>query len=395
MAEPSAVDAILAAEEELFPDPLPPPDLSDDAPVIPAVAPPDLAPAPVVDAPLPVVAPPPIPPPPVEVAAPPVVPPTEPPVAVGAPAIEPPKEPTGEPWKKAREAERKAAEAQEELNASRERQRLLEAREAELQRQLDAERIIPKTPEVPVDETDALVAAEQRTSQLEARVQQMEEAVLRQQRDTRLSTEAAAVAREHPEYPAAFQFYLEKEIEDAEFTGEIDEVATDIRKRAGKLVQEQATKQGITEIDAARALAKAVIYEQRVARADRAAQAKGTTAPQVVLELAKRRGFQALPAAAPAPPVVPPPDLSLSAAHQVRQEQASAASQSVASMPRVAAVPQGTLSYVTFMNMDTNPQGAMIDYLDDQANRPGSGVPFDWMDQLKQGATIPIPPRAT
>ena len=390
--EKSGLDAVLEQEEALFPlpvddnEPIPPPSPSPvgdvpaaeptPAPATPEpVTPPPAAPEP---APLP---PTPVPPvPPVEAAA---------------------HEADGAPWKAKREAERREKDALTELNAAREREQSL-LREIEA-----ARRPAPAIPQSPTQEQlldDPLLAVEDRLTRTEQALQaqaernaQLEQSVQRQTRDTTLAREADSFTREHPDFPAARDFYIQKQIDEAELTGELDAVAADLRQRVPGQIATAARERGVTEAAIAHDLATAVLFENRLAMMERTAAARGKSVVATVYELAQSRGFGgtapvAIPSnGAPAPVAVNP---ALSAADGLRREQATAAASSLAAMPSspTAPVMGGSLTYTSFLSMDTGAQSRLIDQLDNAA-RYGL-VPENWTEELQAGRPVAVPDSA-
>lgn len=400
----SPLDAILDEEDAIFalpdpeaPPPIPPPTTQTTEPAIePAAAP---APPPVAAAPEPTPSLPPTPP----------EPPPSTPVAAPAPLatapppppVEPaPVEPDGSPWKAKREAERREKEALAELNAARER-------EAQLLRDLEASRRPPTPPAPPPAadlDTDPLLAVEDRIARMERdlaeqrqRNGQLEAAVQRQSRDTTLRTEADQFTREHPDFPQARDFYIQKQIEEAELTGELDTVAADIRQRVPGEVSKAARERGITEAALSRELAQAVLFEQRLALMERTAAQRGKSVVETVYELARVRGFTGAPRAV-TPTVVPsngaPPPAAASAAETLRREQAQAAASSLATMPTSPSVTTtpGSLTYSGFLAMDAATQSRTMDQLD-RAAQYGL-VPSNWVEELQAGRPVAVPDAA-
>ncbi len=410
--EKTALELQLEAEEALFPLPnseaeaesnIPPPPAATAAP--PTEPPPAVTPAPASE-PVPPPAPVAAPTPPPTAVAPPVVataPPAEP-----APVVPPAAEPTdGAPWKAKRDAERREREALAELNAARER-------EQQLARELEAARRgavpPPPGPAVPPPDQgidDPLLAAEARIArteqdlaELRAANQQTRAQSDRIARDNALAREADAFSREHPDFGAARDFYIQKQIEEAELTGELDAVAADLRQRVPDQIRNAARERGVTEASLSRELAQAVLFENRLATMERTAAQRGKSVVATVYELAQARGFSRTGAPAPTAAVPPPanggappapPNPALSAAEALRQEQAAAAASSLATMPSSPAPPAGggSLTYSGFLSLDSATQARTIDKMDLAARY--NLVPENWSEQLQAGVSVPVP----
>jgi len=272
-------------------------------------------------------------PPPAPAEPPAVAPVTEPPTPppVTPPEALPEAEPGGQPsqaWKAQRLAEKARKETQAELQAERQRSQEIERRNAELQQQLERAQQPPADEGGEFAQPDPLTAFDQRLRQVEqlAQARSLDDTLNQQARTfaTALDVDGKPA---HPDYEQALNYYIDSERREAEMTGELDVVADRIRQVAAPQVRGMAIERGITEADAARNLATAVLFEACKQGLVAGAQRIGKTVPEIVYERAALRGYQRGNGARTAAPANVP-----SAAEQVRTEQTEAAASSLAGM---------------------------------------------------------------
>lgn len=338
-------------------------------------------------------APPPPPPPETTTDAIPAETPAEPPAETPAPPAAPAETPPAEPatdippdqqqnaaaaaaWKRARLAEQRQKEYERELQAERERLRDLERREIELRQQLEQQQ---RQQEGLAEEPDQVAIMQQR-------LQQLEQQVAARGVDQQLADQAARFSKDHPDYPQALDAYIAQERKAAELTGEVDDIAERVLRDASPAVAELANQRNITRLEAARELAVNVIFEGRKIQLARSANRMGRTVPELIYELEQERGWKAPAAPAPgtATAVIPPPApaaTSVSAAEQIREQQRTAAENSLAAMPlSSSAPPRRVNTKADFDALDWREQDRFIQDMDAKAAK--GEVPQNWHEQL-------------
>lgn len=259
-------------------------------------------------------------------------------------------------WKQVRLEQKKRQEAEDELFAQRRRIAELERRilgQEQPPQQLAADQLPPGY----VDEADPL---ENVTRQISDLKQQMQTA----ERDRQLNQEANAFSQQHPDYPQAFNYYIENEVRAAEQSGEIDTVAMHLRNGDQNMratVANVANVRQMTEADAAREVAKAVLFEARKSSLIASCQQSGRSVVETIYNLAHLRGFNA---AAPAPPPEQAPGVP-SAAQEQREEQRQAAAASVSSMTNAqGAPPRRIRTRADFNSLPPEQQAAYVAQMD-------------------------------
>lgn len=338
-------------------------------------------------------------PPPVQVAAPVAPLPTE-----GGP------ETPNSPFRAMREAKQREKEAMAELQSARERERQLSLREEQYRLELQQLRKERDTP--PADELGYVDPVEERIANLERanialleKSRQMEVQAYQQAMDARLVAEDTSYVPQEPgathdQYAAARNWFIEQQVREAEVTGEIEVTATQVRQRAdlpgnekwAHEIRSKAIEMNTTEGEICRAVAKQALYNQRLGMLRAAAERRGVPVPALVWEAAHIRGWNGAPAGNGVP-AVPSMPAAQSATNQLQQEQRGAVEQSLASMPTTSGAASSLLTSSGFLSMDRGKQGQLIDYMDQAAAR--GMVPEDWIEQLNQGVSIPVPPKLT
>lgn len=258
-------------------------------------------------------------------------------------------------WKQLREIERQKKAAEQELLAERARALELERRLQAIEQERLAREQQPGWQQEAV-EADPIEQQNQRIAQLEAQLaRQAEEAALAQQ--------AAAFTQQHPDYPQAFNFYVEQETRRAQESGELADAALKIRQRVPQIVRQAAVQHGITEDEASQRIAFEVLFEERRQRLINGARVLGRNPAEVVYTQAQlmgwngngnaRNGAGAAPAAA------------VSAAERVRAEQAATAASSVQAMARTGSAPPPRIqSRADLMAMDPEARAEYIEKMD-------------------------------
>jgi len=320
------------------------------------------------------------------------------------------------PFKAMREAKQRESEALAELQVARERERQLAGREEQYRLELERlrqERAPAADPNADAEYVDPF---EQRLANLErANIrllqenQQSQQALQQQMIDARVVADDASYVPEgltHADYEHSRDWYIEQQVKEAEINGEIDLTAAKVRQQAdapgneqwNKEIRTKAIELGTTEAEICRAVARQALYQNRLTLLQQTAQRRGTSVPALVFEAAKTRGWTGTPHAgngngAVAAPPVPTVPMAESATNLLHNEQRGAVESSLASMPTTSGAPASLLTGPGFMSMDRNKQGQLIDYMDQAAAR--GMVPEDWMEQLNQGVSIPVPSKLT
>jgi len=280
-------------------------------------------------------------------------------------------------WARYREEEKRTKAAMVELQQTRDRLALIEqqqtqARLAEQQRQQQEQLALQGEAYQPDP-----------VEQMQAQMAQMQQTMQQQQLTFELQTQEQAFQSQHPDYAAARDFYVQKQIEEADALGQIAVV----QERAlnhpvvGPAIRQAAEQAGKLTVDVARETAIQIIFQERRAQMLEGARRVGKTLPQLVYELAPRHGYQAQngnSAAAPAAPTA-----AISAAEQVRQEQTAAAANSLSNVTRESSPPppriQTRADLETMGRTDVNALNDFIAKMDNP-NRPGYDP--NWLEKM-------------
>jgi hypothetical protein len=337
-------------------------------------------------APIPSEPPPPTPPAPAETPPAPVeVPPAEPPLppAAATPETPPVQKPKEFQPDETQAAKRRQREAEEELQRERQRTLALEQERARLIAQAEEQQRQARGESIP-EEVDPITQLQQKIAQLEHTVQQQQQV---NQQDSMLNAQVQSFMQAgHPDYPQAYQAYVESEIQQAELSGEIEVVASRLRQVQGEQIRQQAIQIGKTEAEVSRDLAKGVLFEARKQGLIQGSQHSGKSVAEMIYELAKMRGYT--PAngngngngnhGEPAPP--PLPANTPSAANEIRAEQRSASEGSLAALPTGTAPPVHRITSRTqLMSMPPIERDRWIERMDRCTTLPPNSP--DWQPQ--------------